>query len=58
MMEIIGGLLVAGVTGIASFLGTFAALKTHLDYLRRDVDLAHRRLDQLQEANRCGLKHT
>lgn len=57
-MEIIGGLLVAGVTGIASFLGTFAALKTHLDYLRRDVDLAHRRIDQLQERQQCGLKPT
>ena len=36
------------ITGIASFIGSYAALKVHVDYLRRDVDLAHKRLDLLE----------
>ena len=48
--------LIAAGSALASFIGSYAAVKTHLHYLRRDVDLAHRRIDQLQEASRCGLK--
>lgn len=40
-------LIIPIVTGIASFIGSYAALKVHVDYLRRDVDLAHRRIDTL-----------
>lgn len=50
-------LTIAIGSALASFIGSYAALKTHLHYLRRDVDLAHRRIDQVQEAQRCGLKH-
>jgi hypothetical protein len=57
MIEIVGGVLAAGLTGLASFLGAWSAVRTHLDYLRRDVDLAHRRIDQIQEGQRCSLKH-
>ena len=42
-------LLIPIVTGIASFIGSYAALKVHVDYLRRDVDLAHRRIDALMD---------
>ena len=37
------------LTGVASFAGSYIALKVHVDYLRRDVDLAHRRIDVIQE---------
>lgn len=36
-------------SGVASFIGSYAALKVHVDYLRRDVDLAHRRIDELMK---------
>lgn len=52
MMEI----AIALATGVCSFIGSYAAIKTHVDYLRRDVDLAHRRIDQIQEGQRCNLK--
>ena len=39
--------LIPIITALASFIGTYTALKVHVDYLRRDVDLAHRRLDKL-----------
>jgi hypothetical protein len=42
-------LLLAAGTGAASFIGTWAALKVHLQYLRRDVDIAHKRIDKLEE---------
>jgi len=32
------------VSAVASFIGSYAALKVHVDYLRRDVDLAHSRI--------------
>jgi len=35
------------LTGLFSFVGSYCALKVHVEYLRRDVDLAHRRLDHL-----------
>jgi hypothetical protein len=40
-------LLIPILTGVCSFIGSYAALKVHIQYLRRDVDLAHRRIDQL-----------
>lgn len=41
-------LLLPILTGIFSFVGSYCALRVHVDYLRRDVDLAHRRIDHLQ----------
>ena len=34
----------------ASFIGNWFALKVHISYLRRDVDLAHKRIDELLKA--------
>jgi len=42
--SIISGLVGGVVTGIAAF----AAIRVELKYLRRDVDLAHRRLNRLE----------
>lgn len=42
-------LVIPVASALASFVGSYAALKVHVDYLRRDVDLAHRRIDQLQK---------
>jgi hypothetical protein len=41
-------LLVPIFAGVASWYGSHIALRTHLDYLRRDVDHAHRRIDKLE----------
>lgn len=35
--------------GLFSWFGSHIAVKTHLDYLRRDVDLAHKRLDDMHK---------
>lgn len=43
------GVLLAVVTGAASFIGTWAAQKVHLYYLRRDVNLAHARIDRVEK---------
>lgn len=43
------GVLLAIGTGAASFIGTWAAHKVHLYYLRRDVNLAHARLDRVEK---------
>lgn len=43
------GALLAVVTASASFIGSWAAFKVHMQYLRRDVDIAHRRIDKLEE---------
>ncbi len=51
-------LLLALISGAASFVGTWAAHRVHMQYLRRDIDLAHKRIDKLQERPPCGLKHT
>lgn len=40
-------LAVALVSALASFAGSWGAVKVHLAFLRRDVDAAHRRLDQI-----------
>lgn len=40
--------LVPLATGVCSFIGSYAALKVHVDYLRRDVDLAHKRIDLIE----------
>jgi hypothetical protein len=51
------GLLLAVVTGAASFIGSWAAFKVELRYLRRDVDIAHHRINKLEErllAVPCG----
>lgn len=41
-------LIVAVLTGAFSFAGSWAAIKVHLFYLRRDIDHAHKRIDQLE----------
>lgn len=46
---------IALATGIASFIGSYSAIKIYVDYLRRDVDLAHQRIDQIQEGQRSRL---
>lgn len=38
-------MLSAALSALGAFIGTFAAMQVHLQYLRRDVDRAHRRLD-------------
>lgn len=43
-------LLIAVATGVGSFIGSWAAFRIELKYLRRDVDHAHKRLDD-HEAN-------
>lgn len=40
----ISGVVGGTITGIAAF----AAIRVELRYLRRDVDLAHRRIDELR----------
>lgn len=40
-------LMIAAVTAAASFLGSWGALKVSLRYIRRDVDAAHDRLNQI-----------
>lgn len=35
---------------LCSFAGSYAAFGVHLVYLRRDIDLAHRRIDNLMRA--------
>lgn len=40
--------LVPAASAVASFIGSYAALKVHVDYLRRDVDLAHKRIDLIE----------
>ena len=38
-------LLVAMISALASFVGSWAAFKVHMHYLRRDVDEVKKRLD-------------
>lgn len=38
-------LVIALATGLGSFIGSWAAFRIELKYLRRDVDHAHKRLD-------------
>lgn len=45
-MDLTNLLLVLG-GGAASFVGSYAALNVHMFYLRRDVDLAHQRINEL-----------
>lgn len=45
-------IVLAVVPAAASFIGTWAALRTHMHYLRRDVDWAHKRIDRLEEIHR------
>ncbi|HEY8085333.1 MAG TPA: hypothetical protein VIE69_06995 [Methylophilaceae bacterium] len=35
-------------TGIVTFIANWAAMRVHLQYLRRDVDHAHERIDRLE----------
>lgn len=44
LSSVISGLVGGVITGIAAF----AAIRVELKYLRRDVDLAHGRLDRLE----------
>jgi len=41
--------LLAAGTGACSFIGTWAALKVHLHYMRRDLNLAHARIDRVEK---------
>jgi hypothetical protein len=43
-------LLIAALTGAFSFAGSWAAIKVRLDYMQRDIDRAHARLDKLHFA--------
>lgn len=49
-------LLQAILTAIFSAGAVWGVVRTELHYLRRDIDLAHRRLDKLEGA-RCRLDH-
>jgi len=40
-------LIVPIASALCSFIGSYCALKVHVDYLRRDVDLAHERINRL-----------
>lgn len=46
MLEVL--LVIGG--GLLSWWGSYQATKIHLEYLRRDVDLAHKRITDLQKA--------
>lgn len=41
-------LFVAVLSGAFSFVGSWAAIKVHLFYMRRDIDHAHKRIDLLE----------
>lgn len=41
-------LIVAATTGLVSSLLTWGGLRVELRWLRRDVDLAHQRIDRLE----------
>lgn len=41
-------LLIAAITGIIGGLTTWGGLRVELRYLRRDIDLAHQRIDEMQ----------
>ena len=43
-------ILIAVATGIGSFIGSWAAFRIEMKYMRRDIDHAHKRLDD-HEAN-------
>ena len=47
--------ITALVTGAVSGLVTYGVIKTELKYLRRDVDLAHARINKIAE--RFGVHH-
>jgi hypothetical protein len=40
--------VVAVLSALCSFVGSYAAVRTEMRYLRRDVDHAHRRLDTVE----------
>lgn len=46
--------LIPVISAIASFIGSYAALKVHVDYLRRDVDLAHKRIDLIMDIKKSS----
>lgn len=39
--------IVVAISGVASFIGSYMALKVHVQYLRRDIDLAVTRINEL-----------
>lgn len=45
---LITAIVAGGLSGAVSLAGTVLALRVHFQYLRRDVDLAHHRIDRLQ----------
>lgn len=53
---IIAALVSGAVTGAITLAGTVLALRVHFVYLRRDVDWAHTRIDQLEQRERVRLK--
>lgn len=38
------------MSGVASFVGSYAALKVHVNYIRRDIDSAIIRINELSES--------
>ena len=42
-------IIVPIASALCSFIGSYCALKVHVDYLRRDVDSAHKRINELQK---------
>ena len=39
--------IVVAISGVASFIGSYMALKVHVQYLRRDIDIAVTRINEL-----------
>lgn len=48
-MNELQNVIIPVLAGLASWYGSHVALKTHLEYLRRDVDLAHKRIDAIHK---------
>ena len=46
------GWLLALIAGLASFVGSYSAVRVHVYYLRRDVDHAHKRIDEVEKVLR------
>ncbi len=41
--------VIVAMSGLASFIGSYMALKVHVQYLRRDVDNAVERIEFLEQ---------
>ena len=42
--------VIVAISGLASFLGSYMALRVHVQYIRRDVDNAIERIESLAES--------